>query len=305
MRKARILVAGEICREITVSGVTGLENDTASAEEMTYGLGGAGMLTSAILSFYGSDVVLCSKVGRDGDGRAIQKYLSSGGFKADTRFVASSEDVKTSVHLKINTPEGKKTVICRDKKYGIGREEIDDAFISYPDAAVLLDCINPWGYRQAAQQSAANGSRLFIMTSPDTATLHHFEKCEVLSLTEDEAVAMTGLRLNDQENCMRACMALDKHIKSEFTVLRLGDRGYFISDGTFYTFVPAYELPACDRKDCDTMFVSAFLHSFIDCECGVKEACEFASAAVAVYVTRGESEIPTENDVEAFIARNR
>ncbi|MBO4770573.1 MAG: carbohydrate kinase family protein [Clostridia bacterium] len=307
MGKPRILVFGEVCKELNLRGCQ--EKDGVKYSDSYNGEpGGNGLIAAMTLSFYGNEAVLCSKTGADADGRAILKYLSSvemrPGVRTDTRFITQSSDYHTPLHISMIYPDRIEKTVCRSPDYSVTVTDVDDAFMIYPDHVVVFDCLSVKAYGQIASQIERKGGELYIMSCPDEKALSRFGKCTLLSVDEKEAALLSGIYLKDQETCMRACMAISRKIQASYIVIRMSGRGYFIYDGTFYMFVTAYDLPKSMINDGDTIFCSVFIHAFIESGGDIKFTCEYANAASAAYIAGGLESLPDDMEIRKFAERN-
>lgn len=307
MGKPRILVFGEVCKELTLYGCRDIDG-IKYAEGHESEPGGNGAVSVLTLSYYGNDAVLCSKIGDDTDGKLILRYLSAienaDGNRTDVRFITKSENFSTTLRIITQNEKTQDVTVSRNGKCTVSRSDIEDAFMTYPDHVVLFDCLDTEACCEIRTQIEKKGGDLYIMSGLDKSRLSILKKCAVLSVDEDDAYRLSGIYLKDQETCMRACMTIAKIIASDYIVIRMTGRGYFIYDGTFYMFVSAYDLPKNCQNDGDLIFCSVFVHEFVESEGDIRYTCEYANAAAAAYIARGKASLPTDSEIKKFAERN-
>jgi ribokinase len=105
---------------------------------------------------------------------------------------------------------------------------------------------------------------------------------------------------------MRACIALSQRVKAKYVVIRLGERGTFLFDGKFSTFVSAYDVPQPKGVESDDAFGAALVHEYLRSDGDIARACDFATVVSAVYLARGGGlrAYPYFEDVRRFVKKN-
>ena len=143
----------------------------------------------------------------------------------------------------------------------------------------------------AAVTAAAERVPVFVMSSDGGAFIPALGRteCEIFSVAEEEIEACTGIEPSDQEKCMKACIVLSQAVKAKYIILRLGDgdRGYFLFDGKYYSFISA-----CGEKKrrgikTDGVFSAALVLEYMKSGGDIKRACGYAAVAAAAFVSRG------------------
>ncbi len=308
MQKQRILVIGSVRTEFIMELDSLPPAGGRTESEKSFCLpGGEGTETAVALSRLGADSLLCSKVGDDPDARDLKDYLVSE--KIDTRFVSTlrGEDTALEVILREGEEEGRR-ILCAGAGACLDEEDIEESFISYPDAAVLHSDIPPRCAPAVFRLAAAQQIPLFVMSSGSQRFFNILPEteCEIFSANEEEILTCTGITPSDQERCMKACMAFMQRIKAGHIVLRLGNRGYFLYDGTYYSFISAYDVPEIPGLQTDHAFSSALVLEYLRSGKDIKRACEYAAIVCAIYATKGGGlrAYPTDGEVRRFIKRN-
>ena len=307
----RILVIGEVCREAEIPALTrDGPGRLVSRGEVETGAGGDGLSAAVALACFGHEALLCSVIGTDPDGKTVSRQISGidvpGRGKFDPRFVR--QDAASGTPMRIILPKTEKyppeTVLVRPDGYEITPEVVGDAFMCYPEVTVLMNGVSQEGYGIISEKTQKRSSALFVADCTDAQSLRALGKCDVLSLPEERVTAITGIALSDQSGCLRAVARLSELIKSDYVVLRLPERGFFVSDSSFYSFIPAYDIPPADARANDALFTAMFVHSYIESEGDLRSSCEYGAAAVAAYVTSGSGMLPNDAGIRKFAQQN-
>ena len=105
---------------------------------------------------------------------------------------------------------------------------------------------------------------------------------------------------------MKACIVLSQKVKAKYIILRLGDRGYFLFDGKYYSFISA-----CGEKKrrgikTDGIFSGALVLAYMRSGGDIKHACGYAAVAAAAFVSRGGGlrAYPSGDEVRRYMERN-
>ena len=291
MAEQRILVVGGLCTELHV--LTGEFPDigrSAVAERHYWTPEGEGLDTALALSRLGADCLLCAKTGDDAAAKELRGYLSDE--KTDVRFVTPAHGCDTAVRVTVTDREGgRRSLFCPGAGGLLDRKDIEEAFISYPDAVLIQAGIPVRAAAAAAVTAAAERVPVFVMSSDGGEFIPALGRteCEIFSVAEEEIEACTGIEPSDQEKCMKACIVLSQAVKAKYIILRLGDgdRGYFLFDGKYYSFISA-----CGEKKrrgikTDGVFSAALVLEYMKSGGDIKRACGYAAVAAAAFVSRG------------------
>ncbi len=306
--KPRILVIGDARTELVVSTDSMPErNGRSEAESIDYYPGGKGIISSVALARLGADAVLCSALGDDTYEKELVEYLESE--RIDTRYSPKKRGVSTPVDVIIKDyNDNEKTITYRGAIDKLSEGDIEEAFISYPDAVILHGVLPEKIIDETVRQVGDHGLPLFLLTLPDPSRypLSRIGECEILVTDENGALKYTGIRPSNQEKCMRACIALSQRVKAKYVVIRLGERGTFLFDGKFSTFVSAYDVEQPKGVTSDDAFGAALVYEYLRSDGDIARACDFATVVSAVYLARGGGlrAYPYFEDVRRFVKRN-
>ncbi len=309
MSAPRVLVIGGISSDIIVSiKEMPRANEKIFADNKISLPNGEGINTAVAISRLGSDCLICSKIGDDAVAKELVEYLKFE--KVDTRFIsrAAGEDTASVITIRCDMLPPRK-IICPGAQAKLSTVDVEEAFISYPDGVVLLSDCPSSVFKTVSSLSVINNAPLFVMSAQDSKTLSEYSgcRCEVLSVNEEETVKITGINPSNQEKCMKACISLSQTVNSKFIILRLGDRGYFIFDGTYYSFISAYDIPNPKQISSDFAFSSALVLEYLRSGGDIKHSCEFAAISAAVYISKGGGLLsyPLDKDIRDFVEQNQ
>lgn len=308
MAEQRILVVGGLCTELHV--LTGEFPDigrSAVAERHYWTPEGEGLDTALALSRLGADCLLCAKTGDDAAAKELRGYLSDE--KTDVRFVTPAHGCDTAVRVTVTDREGgRRSLFCPGAGGLLDGKDIEEAFISYPDAVLIQGGIPARAAAAAIVTAKSQGIPVFVMSSDGGAFFPEIGgvECEIFSVAEEEVEACTGIDPSDQEKCMKACIVLSQKVKAKYIILRLGDRGYFLFDGKYYSFISA-----CGEKKrrgikTDGIFSGALVLAYMRSGGDIKHACGYAAVAAAAFVSRGGGlrAYPSGDEVRRYMERN-
>ncbi len=268
--------------------------------------GGNGTATSVALSRLAADSLICSAIGDDTYGKDMKEYFEAEG--VDTRFLSEKKGECTCLHNIVERAAKTEKVLFRGAMTSFKKENVEEAFITYPDGVILHGDVPENIMEETVSQASKKNIPLFISSLPDQSKypLSNIDSCEILIVDYDEALHCTGIRPSDQEKCMKACISLMKRVKAKYVIILLEGRGSFIYDGTYYDFIPAYDVPHSSDVDISKAFSTALISEYLRAEGDIRRACDFATIVTALYLTRGGGlrAYPRLDDVKRFIVRN-
>lgn len=306
MERPHILVIGSSATELTLNipeipSVSG----TGECDSVLHLPCGQGLYTAVGAARLGGDVLLCSRVGNDQNGDDLIEYLKAE--KIDTRFIVSERDHDTELKTVICEENGGcRTLLYRGASVCISPDDVESSFMSYPDAVILCGSVPVNAAEKAVKLCRNKNTPLFVVSSGknELRGLHQYG-CEVFSVNDAEAYAITDIEPTSQTKCLKVCLDLMNRVNAKYIILRLKDRGYFIYDGTYYKFVSEYDLPPVKAQS-DDIFSAAFVLEYMRSEGNAQRSAEYGSIVTAVYVSRGGGlrGCPSDSEVRRFAARN-
>ena len=308
MVKKRILVVGSANMDMHMpvlklpqAGETVIQTGGVS-----YSPGGKSANSAVTLAKLGAEAVFCTRLGRDSHGETLYSYYKELGIdlsytvidrEHQTGFAAILVD-EESAQNRIMVYPGANEFICED--------DVDNAFLSCPDALYMQLEVPDSITLAAAEYAYRHSIPIFIDAGPAKADfpLESLPPVTVFSPNEAETEVYTGIRPLGADSCLKAAHELGKRVRAEYIVLKLGDRGAFIFNGTRCKFIPAFHVHATDTTAAGDAFTATLALKYLESG-DINEATYYANAVAAVTVTRkGASfSIPTAAEVDDFLSK--
>ncbi|MBQ7399919.1 MAG: ribokinase [Clostridia bacterium] len=307
--KPRILVVGSsnidfVCSmdRVPVQGET-----IISDKSYAFVPGGKGANTAVAATRLGGDVVFCTRVGDDSYGKQLsEKYRLEG---IDTRFITMDKAARTGLAVIMVEETGHNRIaVYPGANMNLSAKDIEGAFTSYPDALVMQLEIDREAVIAAARLAKENGTKVFLDAGPATPDfpLEQLGQLEVLSPNETETKILTGITPNSSANCLRACIELMNRVPSKYIVLKLGDRGCYVYDGTHcHHLAPVDVGTPVDTTAAGDAFTAALAVRYMQNGGDILDACEFANAVGGYVVTKAGAfpSIPTLRELKEFLKK--
>ncbi|MBQ7968339.1 MAG: bifunctional hydroxymethylpyrimidine kinase/phosphomethylpyrimidine kinase [Clostridia bacterium] len=302
MRKRILTVGRADMNMILNTSAIPAANGVVEGLNYSYAPGGGGSVAAVSFAKLSADSVFCARVGDDENGIRLIKYYNDCG--VDTRYITRDSEVDTGFSALINEAGiSTRTINYPGANKKFGREDLENGFMSYPDALFLQFELPDRECVAATRLAKRQEIPVFIDAGPRKfeLPLELLENVEIFSPNEEEAYHYTGVYPSDPEKCLKVCMALCTKINAKYIVLKLGRRGSFIYDGKYYHVVPAYDITFVDGSAAGDVFSAALTTEYLR-HGDIKAACEFANLAGAIAVSREGSynAVPTRKDVEKY-----
>jgi len=128
---------------------------------------------------------------------------------------------------------------------------------------------------------------------------------DIIKPNETEARTLTGIEVTDEKTASKAADALlAKGVKT--VIITLGEKGSLIADGKGREMIPAIRVKAVDTTAAGDAFTGAVACRLAKGD-SLKEAALYASAVAAISTTKlgAQSSMPTKNEVDEFLARQK
>ncbi len=156
--------------------------------------------------------------------------------------------------------------------------------------------------RAALDMAHAAGLRSVLDAGPaQKVSMSLLRKADIVSPNETEALALTGIEVNDVTSARKAARKLlDGGV--ETVVMKLGEQGAFVLTHDLEEHVPAFPVEAVDTTAAGDAFTGALAVALAE-GADMVDAVRFANAAGALAVTRlgAQPSMPTREAVEQFI----
>lgn len=268
--------------------------------------GGKGANSALAFAKMGGESVFCCKLGADTHGGRLVKIYEDSGIH--TRFITADKKEKTGLAIVMVEQNGdNRIVVYPGANKRLRPSDVEEAFTCYPDAVYLQFEVPEETVLAAADFARAQGVPIFVDGGPATLDfpLENLGPVEVFSPNEEETYAYTGIRPTSVESCLKACLALSSRIQAKYFVLKLGERGVYLYDGTYFKIIAPYNVEEVDTTAAGDAFTAAMTLEYLR-SYDMKRACEYGNIAGALAVSRPGAfvSIPSHEDIRNFIREN-
>ena len=280
---------------VPYSGETVVENDGT----YSYVPGGKGANSAVTFARFGADCVFCCKVGADANGAKLKNLYKAEGI--DTRFMIEDSENPTGLASILVEKTGKNRIIVFPGANGNMRaEDLEDAFTCYPDAVYLQFEIADEAVIEACRLAAERGVPVFIDAAPARFDfpLKKLGEVEIFSPNETECRAFTGITPSNEESALKAAIRLRNMVNAKYIVIKMGEKGAFMFDGSEYFVYPAENVVPVDTTAAGDVFTAVMTYSYVQ-NGNIHSAIRMANVAASISVTRAgaSTSIPTLAEV--------
>ncbi len=307
MIKKKVLVVGSANMDmhIPVSAMPVAGETRIQQGSVSYSPGGKSANSAVAFANLGADTVFCARIGHDSHGETLYSYYKELGIDVSAMAIDREHATGFAAIMTDEATAGNRILVYPGANDYLAEENIDKAFLSSPDALYMQFEIPNELVISSAEYAFRRGIPTFIDAGPAKADfpLEKLPPVTVFSPNETETECYTGIKPLGADACLKAAHMLHKRVKAQYIVLKLGDRGAFIFNGTRCKFVPAFHVHAVDTTAAGDAFTAALTLRYLQYG-DINEAAYYANAVAALTVTKkGASfSIPTAEEVEAFIA---
>lgn len=268
-------------------------------------LGGRGETTAIAIAKLGGKSVFCGRCGDDSGGKRLVRLLDASGVDLSCFHVDKSQQtgflVTTAVGGRISDQllfPGADDIFLP--------EEVREAFLCSPDAVCLSGELPVRMQQYVGELCTERGIPLFYNFTATAVLPESLPSLEVFSTDEAATVKLTGIRPAGAESCLQAVIEMQKQVKATYYVIRLGERGAFVYNGTYCHMVNSYIVKQVDPRGADDVFFGAMVLEYLRVGNDILPACAYAAAASALTVSRvGEAaSVPDADEVLSFLEKN-
>ncbi|MEG1743546.1 MAG: ribokinase [Clostridia bacterium] len=306
MAEKRILVVGSANIDFLLETPNVPESGETLVSSGKYSLapGGKGGNAAVAAARLGGDVTFCTRVGDDAYGDRLKNIYRENGISM--RFVTTDRDLQTGLAAVMLEEGGmNRIIVFSGANSAIKPLDISEAFSCYPDI-VLTNCEIPEESVVALAKLCIEKSVPLVLDFGGANSMFPIGRLphvEVISPNESETFALTGIRPDSLDDCLRACMKLCALIDCHYVVLKLGSRGSYVYNGKYCHICGPYEVSCVDTTAAGDAFTAAMTKYYVD-NGDIIEACDFANAVGALAVTKkgALASLPTLDETNEFIS---
>lgn len=310
MAKKRILVIGNSVTELHIKTKAMPERGEISVTDFGYSFipGGRAFISAVATSRLGHEVLFCTKLGNDSYGDKLRSVLVAN--DVNPRFIITDKKRITDLDTVITDSTGIPRIISyRGASVGMCDADLEEALISYPDAVLIqgdLSCDNIY-----ETVYLANKKKIPVILDPAGVDFSAFDlnalgDIEIFTPNADEVFSICGIRPNNVESCLRACVKIIGKIRCRYIVIKLGEKGSFVFDGVYSEIAPSFETEVVDRRGVGSIFNAGLVSMYLSSGDIVKGVV-YASVCSSLCLSKeGEySSIPTIDEINDFIEANK
>lgn len=305
MKQPKILVVGSMNMDLYVTGANRIPKygESLLCSSYGYATGGKGSNQAFAAAKQGAEVVAVGRVGKDANGDRLLESLESAGVR--TEYIPRDEEEQTGLALMLLNDTGKyvcyvamganNKVCVDDVKKALDAEDFDMIIMQLE---IPLETVYAT-YELAAERKIP----VFLDAGPAMKIpLERLKGLYILSPNEAETEALTGISVETTEGVLEAAKWLYEKAEPQYVLLKLGERGALLYDGSEAKMIPCFKVNAVDSTAAGDTFGAALAIQL--CKgMEMEEAIHFAHAAAGICVSRkgAQISIPTEEEVIKFL----
>lgn len=283
------------------------KGETVHGKAVAFGPGGKGTNQATAAHRSGAEVKMVGMIGNDFLTEVLLDHYRGEGMS--TEYIKRSDKFATGCALiEVQETDGQNRIaVIPGANMEITAADISEAEKEFSSAKVFLTQM------ETTDESIAEGIRLArkygLITILNPAPARRIapevlDGLDYITPNETEAELLTGIKIDTVEDMIKsASVFAELGVKN--TVITLGSRGLFFSDGKESVIIPAVKLKALDTTGAGDAFNGAFAAALSE---GTEpsEALKFATAAAALSVTKygAASAMPYRNETDKFLKEN-
>lgn len=306
MKRPKILVVGSINMDLFVEGANSIPGygESIRCRHYGYASGGKGSNQALAVAKQGADVVFVGCIGNDENGKKVKASLEEAGVNTD--YLTVDPEVQTGLALMLVDDKTGKYVsyVAMGGNDKLSPESVKKALDENEFDMVIMQLEMPLEtvYR-TYELARERGIPVFLDAGPAMSIpLDRLKGLFIISPNEAETEALTGIRIDTNENALKAAKWLYEKAEPQYVLLKLGERGALFYNGRESKLIECFKVKAIDSTAAGDTFGAALAIRL--CKGSkIEDAILYAHAAAGICVSRlgAQTSIPTEKEVEAFL----
>ena len=281
-----------------------LPGETVKGSFFKAGPGGKGSNQAVAARRMGADVLIATKVGRDGFGDMAVENFEKEGF--DTELVFRDPEASTGTALILvdeNTSQNSILVTLsaceriNADDMNLIRRAVDDADILLTQLETNVDAVE-----QIVEHASASGKLVILNPAPvQPVSDAMYGKIDIFTPNEVEAGILSGMEVKNPEDAEKAAsFFLAKGVKD--VVITMGSSGVFMMNENEAAFIESHKVDAIDTTGAGDAF-NGGLAAALSEGLSLKQAVVKANAVAALSVTKMGTApaMPFENETTEFL----
>ena len=303
----KVMVFGSCAVDLAVrSSRLPVPGETIRGSSFQMGPGGKGLNQGVAAHKAGADVTLVTKLGKDGFGQMLTRFLEEQGM--ETGGLIRSGEVSTGAAM-ILVDEGSgqnEIIIVPDACDRILPEETAELeeLVSACEYGLLQLEVNQDANERVVKLAEKYGCRMILNPAPappEQLCDAFYSGVYMVTPNEVEAEEITGVQVRDLRSAQRAAAYFhEKGVQA--VVITLGRRGAFVSAEGKAEIIPAFSVEAADTTGAGDAFNGGLLAALSEGK-SIWEAARFASALAALSVQKqgAAASMPRREEIEEFL----
>ena len=272
-----------------------------------YQAGGAASNCAIALGKLGGAPILAARLGGDVNGQRLHTLYTECGVATSALTVDPRTPTGTSVIL-LESDGTTREVIYPGAAARYTEEDLETAFSLNPGAVCIQMGIAREIILAAAHRAHERGLPIVLFDRPmdPDFPLEKMPPVEIACFNEEEIECMTGIRPNGENSALQALLLLQKKLKANYYVIKMGNRGCFLFDGVHRQLISPYLIKVIDAAGGGDAFVAGMCAAYFENGGNITNACRYATAVAAVTLMRAGTvpAFPTKEEINGFIAHN-
>lgn len=304
-KKPKILVVGSMNMDLFVEGANSIPKYGESIPCTGYGyaIGGKGSNQAFAAAKQGADVVAVGRIGDDKNGKQINNSLKQA--NVNTNYIVIDKHCQTGLALMMLDKNGRYvSYVAMGANNKVSVEDVRKALDENKFDMILMQLEIPLETVYKTYELAKERDiPVFLDAGPAMKIpLEKLKGLFILSPNEVETEVLTDISVSTNEGALKAAKFLYEKAEPEYVILKLGERGALLYNGSEAKFIECFKVEAIDSTAAGDTFGAALAIQL--CK-GVKmeAAILFAHAAAGICVSRkgAQTSIPTEEEVKKFL----
>lgn len=310
MVKPRILVVGSMNMDLMVYGVPKLAEygESLLCGSYNYLPGGKGANQAVAAAKLGASTAMVGCLGDDANGHLLLNNLQH--FGVDTQNTLLDPAAQTGLAaIMVDKATGR--YVCYVILGGngdISPQQVANSLEQNSYDMVLMQLEMPLETVYRTYELARDKNiPVFLDAGPAMdIPLQRLQGIFILSPNEAETKALTGIDPATDDTACKAAQLLYQKASPQYVLLKLGERGALLYDGTTATLVPCFHVNAIDSTAAGDTFGAAFAAEYCRSK-NMLGSIRYAHAAAGLCVSRkgAQASIPTRDEVNAFLQTNQ
>jgi ribokinase len=257
----KVVVFGSFVVDLTsFSSGLPLPGQTILGRSFKMGAGGKGSNQAVAAHRAGADVTLITKIGRDVFGQVALDFYEREGM--DARYILRDDAKETGVALiMVDEASAQNEIVVVSGACGnITPEDVERVrpVIEGADVLLLQLEVNFDALYRVVDIAHRAGATIVLNPAPAAELPDEvLRKIDIVTPNETEAQALTGVRVENEADALRAARVfMEKGVRQ--VVVTLGSMGAFATDGERHELVPRIEVDAIDATGAGDAFSGGF-----------------------------------------------